>query len=78
MIQYFVQLNMQPAFYLHTIASVMTENKNIPLLLMIPVPEKMADAYSLAMSTYSGGIVHPHTPETYYVLTDNITKDDFK
>ena len=75
---YVAELSMHPAFYLQTIASAMTESKNVPFLLLIPVPEKMTDAYSTALSSYSGGIVHPHTPETYYVITDNLTEKDFK
>ena len=75
---YILTFHIQLAFYMHNLAAGITGKINPAVLMAMPLPESMTGAYSAIMRAYSSGIVHPHTPETYFVIAKNITGDDFR
>ena len=75
---YVVEIEMQPAFLMHNIAGVLANKISEVKFVAMPLPPYLRPTQVAVISAYAGGIVHPHTPETYYAIVDNITAGDFK
>ncbi len=75
---YIVEVQMQPAFLMHNIAGVLANKISEVKFVTMVLPIYLRPTQTAVISAYAGGIVHPHTPETYYVIIDNITSENFK
>ena len=75
---YVVEVRMQPAFLMHNIAAVMSNKISELKFVAMALPTYLRPTQVAVISAYAGGIVHPHAPETYYAIVDNITANDFK
>lgn len=75
---YVLEIDMQPAFLMHNIAAVLSGKLSVLTFLTLPVSDYLVPTHSAVISAYMGGIVHPHTPETYYVITNSLSDSDFK
>ncbi len=69
---YMLKISMQPAFLLQTTAAVMAGKVSAIDFVTMLLPEYMEDARSAIIEAYFGGINMPHTPETYYVIVENL------
>jgi len=75
---YTVHFKMQPAFYMHNIAAAMEGRLGMAAIITMPLPKHLEGTFTSAMTAYSGGISHPHTPEAYLMITKNLTHESFK
>ncbi len=75
---YRVKIEAQPAFLMHNIASVLANKTSELSFVTMPLPPYLRATQVAVVSAYAGGIIHPHTPETYYVLVNSIKSEDFK
>ena len=75
---YVLEVQMQPAFLMHNIAAVLSNQMSELKFVAMALPGYLRPTQVAVISAYAGGIIHPHTPETYYVIVDNITAADFK
>ncbi len=76
--EYILEIYMQPAFLMQNIAAVMSGKLGVLSFLTIPLPQYLVQTHSSVIAAYMGGLTHPHTPETYYVIANSLTQDDFK
>ncbi len=75
---YAVTVYMQPAFLMHNVAAVIAGKINALKFMEMPLPMAFNSIRAAVGTVYTAGMVHPHTPETYLVITGNITEDNFK
>ena len=70
---------MQPAFLMQNTAAVISGKLNPLVFTFLELPSYLKGTKVAFIESYlTGSLVHPHTPETYYVLAENLTEADFR
>lgn len=76
---YILETHMQPAFILQNTAAILGGEVNLVMFTFLDIPDNIKGvAIALVGCYFSGKFVHPHTPETYFVLSQNLKAEAFK
>lgn len=67
-----------PAYFMQILAAIMSEEISAyRFTVELNIADRYEKAKNAIISSYLGGVEHPHYPESYYILSKHITMSDF-